>query len=162
MRKPFLKFICNSASYFFFLFLLILVSQRIEDIMGWENYLAIKSIETESREERNRTKTDLIIVLFKGGICHQTQQNAVHCHLLLSTPSWYLNWCRFGNFCNLWKSLQIWVAGLIWSEIKQLWDVGLKEYVSDMWNVVDFITNSLYVATIGLRLRAYYDVSRLV
>ena len=52
------------------------------------------------------------------------------------------------------------MAGLIWSEIKQLWDVGLKEYVSDMWNVVDFITNSLYVATIGLRLRAYYDVSR--
>ena len=51
--------------------------------------------------------------------------------------------------------------GLIWSEIKQLWDVGLKEYVSDLWNVVDFITNSLYVATIGLRLRAYYDVSSL-
>ena len=49
--------------------------------------------------------------------------------------------------------------GLIWSEIKQLWDVGLKEYISDMWNVVDFITNSLYVATIGLRMRAYYDVS---
>ena len=22
--------------------------------------------------------------------------------------------------------------GLIWSEIKQLWDVGLKEYISDM------------------------------
>ena len=40
------------------------------------------------REERNRTKTDLIIMLFEGGICHQTQQNAVHCHLLLSTPSW--------------------------------------------------------------------------
>ena len=51
-----------------------------------------------------------------------------------------------------------WVAGLIWSEIKQLWDVGLKEYISDMWNVVDFITNSLYVATIGLRTVAYFDV----
>jgi transient receptor potential cation channel subfamily C len=36
MRKPFLKFICNSASYFFFLFLLILVSQRVEDIIGWD------------------------------------------------------------------------------------------------------------------------------
>ena len=59
----------------------------------------------------------------------------------------------------IWNCHQVWVAGLIWSEIKQLWDVGLKEYVSDMWNVVDFITNSLYVATIGLRLRAYYDVS---
>ena len=54
-----------------------------------------------------------------------------------------------------------WVAGLIWSEIKQLWDVGLKEYISDMWNVVDFITNSLYVATIGLRTVAYFDVSHL-
>ena len=52
-----------------------------------------------------------------------------------------------------------WVTGLIWSEIKQLWDVGLREYISDMWNVVDFITNSLYVATIGLRTVAYFDVS---
>ena len=60
------------------------------------------------------------------------------------------------EFCIL-----AWVAGLIWSEIKQLWDVGLREYISDMWNVVDFITNSLYVATIGLRTVAYFDVSFL-
>ena len=51
--------------------------------------------------------------------------------------------------------------GLIWSEIKQLWDTGAKEYVSDMWNVADFVTNALYLATIALRLRAYYDVSLL-
>ena len=38
--------------------------------------------------------------------------------------------------------------------------MGLKEYVSDMWNVVDFITNSLYVATIALRAVAYFDVER--
>ena len=50
-------------------------------------------------------------------------------------------------------------AGLIWSEIKQLWDTGAKAYISDMWNVADFVTNSLYLATIALRLRAYYDVS---
>ena len=48
---------------------------------------------------------------------------------------------------------------MIWSEIKQLWEVGLREYVSDMWNVVDFVTNSLYVATIALRIVAYYKVS---
>ena len=53
----------------------------------------------------------------------------------------------------------IFLPGLIWSEIKQLWDVGLKEYVHDMWNVVDFLTNSLYVATIALRLVAYYKAS---
>ena len=51
------------------------------------------------------------------------------------------------------------MVGLIWSEIKQLWDTGAKAYISDMWNVADFVTNSLYLATIALRLRAYYDVS---
>ena len=41
-----------------------------------------------------------------------------------------------------------------------MWDVGLKEYVNDMWNVVDFVTNGLYVATIALRLVAYYKVCK--
>lgn len=53
-----------------------------------------------------------------------------------------------------------WVSGLIWSEVKQLWDVGLEEYVNDMWNVIDFITNSLYVATVALRVVAYYRVQK--
>lgn len=52
------------------------------------------------------------------------------------------------------------MVGLIWSEIKQLWDTGAKAYISDMWNVADFVTNSLYLATIALRLRAFYDVSK--
>lgn len=52
----------------------------------------------------------------------------------------------------------LYILGLIWNEIKQLWDVGLRDYIADMWNVVDFVTNSLYVATIALRLVAYYKV----
>ena len=63
-------------------------------------------------------------------------------------------------YCTALYCTVLQVAGLIWSEIKQLWDVGLKEYISDMWNVVDFITNSLYVATIGLRTVAYFDVRK--
>lgn len=51
------------------------------------------------------------------------------------------------------------ITGLIWSEVKQLWDVGLQEYVHDMWNVIDFITNSLYVATVALRVVSYFQVS---
>lgn len=53
-----------------------------------------------------------------------------------------------------------WVSGLIWSEVKQLWDVGLEEYINDMWNVIDFVTNSLYVATVALRVVAYYRVQK--
>lgn len=49
-------------------------------------------------------------------------------------------------------------VGLIWSEVKQLWDVGLEEYAADMWNVIDFITNSLYVATVALRCVSFYKV----
>ena len=52
-------------------------------------------------------------------------------------------------------------SGLIWSEIKQLWDVGLREYITDTWNLIDFVTNALYVATIALRLVALWDVSIL-
>lgn len=51
-----------------------------------------------------------------------------------------------------------WVAGLIWVEVKQLWDIGLYEYAHNMWNILDFITNSLYIATITLRLVAYIGV----
>lgn len=53
-----------------------------------------------------------------------------------------------------------WVIGLIWSEIKQLWELGLFDYMSDMWNILDFITNSLYVATITLRVIAYLQVQK--
>ena len=90
--------------------MLILASQRIEDVIGWDY-----------SDDSNATK--------RGA-----KPSLVESFILA------------------------WVAGLIWSEIKQLWDVGLKEYISDMWNVVDFITNSLYVATIGLRTVAYFDV----
>lgn len=48
--------------------------------------------------------------------------------------------------------------GWIWSEIKSLWSDGLGEYVSDLWNVVDFITNTLYVTWIALRGTAVFCV----
>ncbi|CAG9761861.1 unnamed protein product [Ceutorhynchus assimilis] len=107
MRKPFIKFICHSASYFTFLFMLILASQRQLFFNGGD-------------EE---------IIIQRG-----------------SKPS-LVEWIILS-----------YVSGLIWSEIKQLWDVGLEEYVRDMWNVIDFITNSLYVATVALRVVSYYEV----
>lgn len=52
------------------------------------------------------------------------------------------------------------ILGLIWSEVKQLWDVGLQEYLNDMWNVIDFVTNSLYVATVALRVVSFFQVQK--
>uniref|UniRef100_A0A3Q2DW77 Transient receptor potential cation channel subfamily C member 4 n=1 Tax=Cyprinodon variegatus TaxID=28743 RepID=A0A3Q2DW77_CYPVA len=48
-----------------------------------------------------------------------------------------------------------WVLGFIWAEIKQMWDSGLKDYMDDWWNIMDFIMNSLYLATISLKIVAY-------
>ena len=43
-------------------------------------------------------------------------------------------------------------------EIKQMWDNGFQDYIDDWWNLVDFIMNSLYLATISLKLVAYAKV----
>ncbi|KAK2704154.1 transient receptor potential-gamma protein-like isoform X2 [Artemia franciscana] len=122
MRKPFIKFICHSASYFTFLFLLILASQRIESTMaawfGAEGFAKYLSDDTATKRGANPTFVEWLVLS--------------------------------------------WVMGLVWSEIKQLWDVGLQEYSSDMWNVIDFVTNALYVATISLRAVAYYLVQKEV
>ena len=50
-------------------------------------------------------------------------------------------------------------TGLIWAEVKQLWDLGFDDYIHDMWNLLDFTTNALYIATITLKAVAYIKVS---
>ncbi|XP_072941710.1 transient receptor potential-gamma protein-like [Epargyreus clarus] len=113
LRKPFIKFLCHSASYFMFLFLLILASQRIETAAGG---------------------------LFGAEPAPVSRRGA---------PPSLIEWL-----------ILAWVSGLIWSEVKQLWDMGLREYVHDMWNVIDFVTNSLYVATVALRVVSHFQVAR--
>lgn len=121
LRKPFIKFICHSASYFTFLFLLILASQRIETVLNsWFGRFA-GGFEWISDD-----------VTTKRG-----------------APPTMIEWLILS-----------WVFGLVWNEIKQLWDIGLQDYVSDMWNVIDFVTNALYVATVALRVVAYYQVQK--
>lgn len=118
IRKPFIKFICHSASYITFLVLLILVSQRVEiPIPGlWD-----------------KVATDLDKI--------QLEQRGA--------PATMVEWM-----------ILAYVAGLIWAEIKQLWDEGAHDYVHDMWNILDFVTNSLYIATFTLRLIAYLQVQK--
>uniref|UniRef100_A0A7N6AMK9 Transient receptor ion channel domain-containing protein n=1 Tax=Anabas testudineus TaxID=64144 RepID=A0A7N6AMK9_ANATE len=98
IRKPFVKFICHTASYLTFLFLLFLASQHIAS-----------------------APMD----------CQGPAPTAVE-----------------------WMILP-WVLGFIWTEIKQMWDSGFQDYIEDWWNLMDFIMNSLYLATISLKIVAY-------
>ncbi|XP_033646603.1 short transient receptor potential channel 4-like isoform X1 [Asterias rubens] len=47
-----------------------------------------------------------------------------------------------------------WVVGLTWAEIKELWYYGSR-YLKDRWNILDFLTLSLYWASIALRVVVY-------
>ncbi|KAG5284803.1 hypothetical protein AALO_G00030660 [Alosa alosa] len=99
IKKPFIKFICHTASYLTFLFLLLLASQHI-------------------------VRTDLHVQ---------------------GPPPTVVEWM-----------ILPWVLGFIWAEIKEMWDGGFTEYVHDWWNLMDFAMNSLYLATISLKMVAYF------
>ena len=45
--------------------------------------------------------------------------------------------------------------GFIWAECKQVWEEGVKAYVRQWWNWLDFIMLSLYLCTISLRTVAW-------
>nr|CFW94249.1 Eka-Trp1 protein [Euperipatoides kanangrensis] len=54
--------------------------------------------------------------------------------------------------------IMLWVTGMVWAECKQLWEEGLKAYIRQWWNWLDFIMLSLYLCTLSLRMVAYIQV----
>ncbi|CAM4750907.1 unnamed protein product [Rotaria magnacalcarata] len=112
MRQPFIKFICHSISYVFFLILLFVVSLRID--FG----KLLSGIEEETNEKRGPPPNPVEI------------------------------------------AIMFYVAGFIWAEIKQLYQEGLHQYMADTWNLLDWVTNCLYLATIVLRVMAYVKVNQ--
>ncbi|XP_050543563.1 transient receptor potential protein isoform X2 [Daktulosphaira vitifoliae] len=120
MKKPFIKFVCHSSSYAFFLTLLALASQRAE-------FLALEWIDTEWTrsilEEMTRKERGSIPGPIESGII-------------------------------------LYIISLIWREAHSLYSEGLTEYISDLWNIVDFITNVFYVLWISLRFSSWFIVQR--
>ncbi|XP_075234535.1 transient receptor potential [Lycorma delicatula] len=54
----------------------------------------------------------------------------------------------------------MYVFSIIWNEMRSLWQDGLLEYISDLWNIVDFITNTFYTIWITLRVVSIFIVYR--
>ncbi|XP_048018063.1 short transient receptor potential channel 2 [Megalobrama amblycephala] len=46
----------------------------------------------------------------------------------------------------------IWVAGFFWFECKEVWLEGLKSYFLDLWNILDMMVLSMYLASFTLRI----------
>lgn len=51
-------------------------------------------------------------------------------------------------------------SGMIWSECKEIWEDGLREYVTQLWNILDFGMLSIFVASFTARFMAFLQASR--
>ncbi|XP_069055320.1 short transient receptor potential channel 7 [Pleurodeles waltl] len=48
-----------------------------------------------------------------------------------------------------------WILGMIWSECKEIWEEGPREYVMHLWNLLDFGMLSIFVASFTARFMAF-------
>ncbi|XP_058806873.1 transient receptor potential protein isoform X3 [Phymastichus coffea] len=54
----------------------------------------------------------------------------------------------------------IYVISIVVGEVRSLWSDGLLEYISDLWNIVDFIQNVFYVIWLCMRATSWFIVMR--
>ncbi|XP_075959755.1 short transient receptor potential channel 7b [Anarhichas minor] len=53
-----------------------------------------------------------------------------------------------------------WVLGMIWSECKEIWTDGPREYIMHLWNVLDFGMLSIFVASFTARFMAFLKATK--
>ncbi|XP_060935927.1 short transient receptor potential channel 7b isoform X1 [Limanda limanda] len=53
-----------------------------------------------------------------------------------------------------------WVLGMIWSECKEIWSDGPREYLMHLWNVLDFGMLSIFVASFTARFMAFLKATK--
>lgn len=51
-------------------------------------------------------------------------------------------------------------AGMMWSECKELWLEGPREYILQLWNVLDFGMLSIFIAAFTARLLAFLQATK--
>ncbi|XP_066487981.1 short transient receptor potential channel 3 isoform X2 [Tiliqua scincoides] len=56
--------------------------------------------------------------------------------------------------------IMVWVLGMMWSECKELWLEGPREYILQLWNVLDFGMLSIFIAAFTARLLAFLQAMK--
>lgn len=70
----------------------------------------------------------------------------------------YVSLCMFA--CVMTESRVYPHTGMIWSECKEIWSDGPREYVMHLWNVLDFGMLSIFVASFTARLMAFLKATK--
>ncbi|XP_070534007.1 short transient receptor potential channel 7-like isoform X2 [Ptychodera flava] len=55
--------------------------------------------------------------------------------------------------------LLLWIVGMLWGEVKQIWDEGFWRYFSSFWNLLDIGMLNLYLASFTIRNVSYGKTS---
>uniref|UniRef100_A0A8D1FBM1 Transient receptor ion channel domain-containing protein n=1 Tax=Sus scrofa TaxID=9823 RepID=A0A8D1FBM1_PIG len=53
-----------------------------------------------------------------------------------------------------------WVIGMIWAECKEIWTQGPKEYLFELWNMLDFGMLAIFAASFIARFMAFWHASK--
>ncbi|XP_015421461.1 PREDICTED: short transient receptor potential channel 3 [Myotis davidii] len=56
--------------------------------------------------------------------------------------------------------IMVWVLGMMWSECKELWLEGPREYIVQLWNVLDFGMLSIFIAAFTARFLAFLQATK--
>ncbi|XP_035283444.1 short transient receptor potential channel 3-like isoform X2 [Anguilla anguilla] len=56
--------------------------------------------------------------------------------------------------------IMVWVTGMMWSECKELWTEGPREYILQLWNVLDFGMLSIFIAAFTARFMAFLQATK--
>ncbi|XP_074087637.1 short transient receptor potential channel 3 [Macrotis lagotis] len=56
--------------------------------------------------------------------------------------------------------IMVWVLGMMWSECKELWLEGPREYILQLWNVLDFGMLSIFIAAFTARFLAFVQATK--
>ncbi|XP_023596907.1 short transient receptor potential channel 3 isoform X4 [Trichechus manatus latirostris] len=56
--------------------------------------------------------------------------------------------------------IMVWVLGMMWSECKELWLEGPREYILQLWNVLDFGMLSVFIAAFTARFLAFLQATK--
>uniref|UniRef100_A0A8D1N0Z1 Transient receptor potential cation channel subfamily C member 6 n=1 Tax=Sus scrofa TaxID=9823 RepID=A0A8D1N0Z1_PIG len=69
---------------------------------------------------------------------------------------------RMKTSCFSWMEMLIisWVIGMIWAECKEIWTQGPKEYLFELWNMLDFGMLAIFAASFIARFMAFWHASK--
>ncbi|XP_040833151.1 short transient receptor potential channel 6 isoform X4 [Ochotona curzoniae] len=69
---------------------------------------------------------------------------------------------RMKTSCFSWMEMLIisWVIGMIWAECKEIWTQGPKEYLFELWNMLDFGMLAIFSASFIARFMAFWHASK--